>query len=66
MSKAKEVKYRVFDTNGNYQQSYSGQLSGAFNWAKECAKRVNGYIIELVSENGIESSSEVVLDLRNK
>jgi hypothetical protein len=60
----KEVKYRVYDAKGSYQQSYSGQLAGGYSWAKDCARRVGGYITESFIENGAEVSNGIVLDLR--
>lgn len=65
--KLKETKYRVFDSKGYYQQSYSDQLSGGFTWAKDCARRVAGYVVEhRIGEDGNDISSAIVLDLRNK
>lgn len=64
--KNKEIKYRVFDSKGNYQQSYSDQLAGGYNWARDCAKRMSGYIVEHVLEDGKETSASVIFDLRNK
>lgn len=61
-----EKKYRVFDSKGNYQQSYSGQLAGGYGWARDCAKRVGGYIVEHCLEDGKETSSSVIFDLRGK
>jgi hypothetical protein len=66
MQNKKVVKYRVFDGKDNYHQSYSSELSGASNWARDCARRVNGYVTE-VSFNGIsESSEKIIFDLRGK
>lgn len=64
--KNKTIKFRVFDSKGNYQQSYSGEIVGGFNWAKDCAKRMSGYIVEHVFEDEKEISSSVIFDLRDK
>lgn len=64
--KMQETKYRVYDSKGNYQQSYSNQLAGGFAWAKDCAKRVNGYIVEHILSDGKDMSANVIFDLRNK
>lgn len=61
-----KARYRVYDSRGNYQQSYSNELSGGFGWAKDCAKRTNGYVMEHLLENDKEVSSEIVFDFRNK
>jgi hypothetical protein len=60
------IRYRVYDHRGNYQQSYSNELSGGFGWAKDCAKRTIGYVVEHVLKDGKEVSSEVIFDVRNK
>lgn len=57
-----EIKYRVFDAKGNFQQSYSNKLKGGYSWARDCAKRVNGYIVEVTAS----SSDKIILDLRQK
>jgi hypothetical protein len=65
--KLKEIKYRVYDSKSNYQQSYSSQLNGGYSWAKDCARRVAGYIVEhRIGEDGNDISSSIVLDLRDK
>lgn len=65
--KLKEIKYRVYDSRGSYQQSYNGQLDGGYSWAKDCARRVAGYIVEhRIGEDGNDISSSIVLDLRSK
>ena len=66
MQKNKEIKYRVFDSKGNYQQSYSAELKGAINWASDCAKRVNGYVVEILFNGASEVSQKVIYDLRAK
>lgn len=62
----KETKYRVYDQKGHFQQTYSAQLDGAFSWARDCAKRVNGYVLEVSLEDGAETETKTVLDLRKK
>jgi hypothetical protein len=59
----KETKYRVYDQKNYFQQTYDASLKGAFSWARDCAKRVNGYVLEVVIEDGKELKSEKVLDL---
>jgi hypothetical protein len=66
MQNKKVVKYRVFDGKDNYHQSYSSELSGASNWARDCARRVNGYVKEIVESNGSEVSEKVIFDTRGK
>lgn len=39
-------KYRVFDKKNNFHQSYDGILQGAEGWAKDCAKKIGGYVLE--------------------
>lgn len=64
--KMQEIKYRVYDSKGNFQQSYSNQLSSGYAWAKDCAKRMAGYIVEYSLTDGKEVSNGVVFDLRSK
>ncbi len=59
----KETKYRVYDQKGNFQQSYSDQLPNGFSYAKDCAKRVNGYILKVVFEDNKEINSDKIFDL---
>ena len=59
----KETKYRVYDQKGNFQQSYSDQLPAGFSYARDCAKRVGGYILKVDLDAGKEVNSEKVLDL---
>lgn len=66
MQNNKVIKYRVFDGKDNYQQSYSSELNGANNWARDCARRVNGYVKEIVVSNGADISEKVIFDTRNK
>lgn len=60
----KNVRYRVFDSKGNYHQSYSSQLDGAFSWARDCAKRVGGYVQE--SSGDSSESFTIIFDARKK
>jgi hypothetical protein len=39
-------KYRVFDKKNNFHQSYDGILQGAEQWAKDCAKKIGGYVFQ--------------------
>jgi hypothetical protein len=39
-------KYRVFDKKNNLHQSYDGILQGAEQWAKDCAKKIGGYVFQ--------------------
>jgi hypothetical protein len=66
MQNNKEIKYRVYDAKGNYQQSYSDKLKGSSSWAVDCAKRVNGYVVEILLEKEKELSQKVIFDLRAK
>jgi hypothetical protein len=66
MQNNKEIKYRVFDAKNNYQQTYSDKLKGSVNWASDCAKRVNGYVVEVLLENEKEVSQKIIFDLRAK
>jgi hypothetical protein len=66
MQNNKETKYRVFDSKDNYQQTYSAKLNGAFSWARDCAKRVNGYVVEIQLENDKHLSEEVVFTTKGK
>ena len=49
-----ESVYRVYDTKGNYHQSYSCFFPEAFKWAKSCANRVNGRVDQIDIKNGEE------------
>lgn len=60
MSNNQEIKYRVFDHKDGYQQTYSAQLEGAFTWAKSCANRVNGYVMEISFDGNKEKSSRLI------
>lgn len=62
----KETKYRVYDQKGNFQQSYSDQLAGGFSYARDCAKRVGGYVLKVDFNDGTEVNSEKVLDLNKQ
>ena len=62
----KETKYRVYDQKGNFQQSYSDQLAGGFSYARDCAKRVGGYVIKVEFDGEKEVKSEKVLDLNKQ
>jgi hypothetical protein len=62
----KETKYRVYDQKGNFQQSYSDQLPAGFSYARDCAKRVGGYILKVDLDAGKEVNSEKVLDLNKQ
>lgn len=62
----KETKYRVYDQKGNFQQSYSDQLPAGFSYARDCAKRVGGYILKVDFDAGQEVNSEKVLDLNKQ
>lgn len=67
MKNKNEVKYRVYDPKGNYQQSYSGNLDGGYNWARDCAKRVGGYVMKYVlTSDNQPVSEELIIDLRSK
>ena len=66
MSNKKELRYRVFDKNGYYQQSYSNQLPQGFDWARDCAKRTGGYVVECQLGEAKDIESNIVFDLRNK
>jgi hypothetical protein len=39
-------KYRVFDKKNNFHQSYDGALKGAEQWARDCAKKIGGYVFQ--------------------
>jgi len=67
MKNKNEVKYRVYDSKGNYQQSYSGNLDGGYNWARDCAKRVGGYAVKYESSiDKQQALEELVIDFRSK
>lgn len=66
MNKNQETKYRVFDQKHGYQQTYSARLDEAFSWAKSCAKRVNGYVLEIQFENGKAVSEKLVFDTQTQ
>lgn len=55
----KDTKYRVFDYKNNFQQSYSAQLKDSLEWAIQCAKRTNGRVEKITTEDGNESSEVV-------
>jgi|TARA_R110000824_G_scaffold6899_2_gene31657 hypothetical protein len=57
----KNTIYRSFDQKGRFQQSYSGQLDGAFQWAVDCAKRTSGTVkkVEFDAKGGEISSEQV-------
>lgn len=48
------IKYRVFDHKGIYQQSYSAELSGSLDWAIQCANRTKGRVEEVKLSRGEE------------
>jgi hypothetical protein len=64
--KQHQIRYRVFDSKDNFQQSYSNQLADGYKWARDCAKRVGGYVVEFLVEDGKETESKVIFDLRTK
>lgn len=66
MNKNQETKYRVFDQKDGYQQTYSAQLDGALSWAKACAKRVNGYVLEIQFENDKPFSEKLIFTTQSK
>jgi hypothetical protein len=39
-------KYRVFDKKNNFNQSYDGFLQDGEQWAKDCAKKIGGYVLK--------------------
>ena len=51
--KSKPVLYRVYNRKGEYHHAYSATLKGSLLWAIDCAKRINGSVVE-VFENGDE------------
>lgn len=66
MQNNKLVKYRVFDGKDNYHQSYSSELNGASDWARDCARRVNGYVKEVIVNGNSDVSEKIVFDTRGK
>tara|TARA_A100001201_G_C4074447_1_gene196904 strand:+ start:437 stop:646 length:210 start_codon:yes stop_codon:yes gene_type:complete len=51
--KSKTTLYRVYSRKGEYHHAYNPSLDGALGWAIDCAKRINGSVVE-VFENGDE------------
>ena len=51
--KSKATLYRVYSRKGEYHHAYNSSLDGALGWAIDCAKRVNGSVVEVL-ENGDE------------
>lgn len=49
-------KYRVFDKKNNLHQSYDDALQGAEQWARDCAKKIGGYVFRY-SENDFATSA---------
>jgi len=64
-TKTKQLRYRVYDKNANYQQSYSNQLSKGFDWARDCAKRVGGYVVEIDLDKE-STEPNIIFDIRGK
>ena len=46
-------KYKVYTKKGEFHHSYNSVLKGSLGWAIDCAKTVNGFVME-TSEDGEE------------
>jgi len=56
-----KVIYRVTDSKGKYQQSYSDNLPDSYKWATDCAEATNGQVHKaIVNEKGETQSTSVV------
>tara|TARA_R110001599_G_scaffold277937_1_gene479293 strand:- start:548 stop:748 length:201 start_codon:yes stop_codon:yes gene_type:complete len=49
----KNKKYKVYTKKGEFHHGYNASLKGSLSWAIDCAKTINGSVIE-VDENGEE------------
>jgi hypothetical protein len=67
MKQTHNGQYRVYDARNNYQQSYSASLTNSYSWARDCAKRVGGYVMEVLKEekeNEESPAPKVIFDFR--
>ena len=39
-------KYRVYDKKNNFHQSYDEVMQGSEQFAKDCAKKIGGYVLK--------------------
>jgi|TARA_Y100000361_G_C11128930_1_gene327699 hypothetical protein len=46
-------KYKVYTKKGEFHHSYNSGLKGSLGWAIDCAKTINGFVIE-IGEDGKE------------
>tara|TARA_R110002020_G_scaffold237040_3_gene449324 strand:- start:1551 stop:1751 length:201 start_codon:yes stop_codon:yes gene_type:complete len=46
-------KYKVYTKKGEFHHSYNSVLKGSLSWAIDCAKTVNGFVME-INEDGEE------------
>ena len=49
----KNKKYKVYTKKGEFHHGYNASLKGSLSWAIDCAKTINGSVVE-VDENGEE------------
>lgn len=60
-------RYRVYDFMGRYVQSYNSQVKGANSFARDCAKRIGGYVEEIaLDKDGDEVGKKISFDARAK
>jgi hypothetical protein len=50
-------KYRVFDKKNNFHQSYDSALQDAERWARDCAKKIGGYVLQYSSADFASSAN---------
>ena len=46
-------KYKVYTTKGEFHHCYNSRLEGSLGWAIDCAKTINGFVMEM-NEDGKE------------
>ena len=46
-------KYKVYTKKGEFHHAYSGSLKGSLSWAIDCARTINGFVME-IDEDGKE------------
>ena len=57
-------KYKVYTRKGEFHHSYNSCLEGSLNWAIDCAKTINGFVME-IGEDGKEVQIFNSLALKN-
>ena len=61
----KKYMYRVYDHKDNYIQTYSSELDGGYQWARDCATRMSGRV-DQVDESAPEEKSETIFVFSSK